>query len=624
MSGKSQTVLQLFEHRVANAGTRTALRHRVDERWLQTSWKEWWELSERVAAGLHRAGVEPGDRVLLLAETRFEWLVCDVAIMMLGAIGVPVHPSRTVHGVSQILSGATPRAAIVSNPEQLAKIVAHRDELCAAIWFDAEVVHGRRERGLSTHVHEVVATDDDWAISLDELSARGRRALADDASQVAMLRRRVTPQSVATVVHTSGTLGAPRGAMLSHRNLVAQVHALAELHLFGPDERQILFLPLAHMFARVLYLSAVAHGHEIAICDDLSRLLVDARDVRPTYFAGVPALFESLRRKLEREAAAQPLGDQIFRIQERVGATAAAADRGLRREAPSLLRAAGRGLLSKLRPDRARQVLGGSLRFAFCGGAPLRPQTAAFFDSFGVDVLEGYGLTETSALATLNVPGSWRHGSVGQVLPSVEVTIAEDDEILVRGPTVIEGYWNDQSATHDSLDADGWFSTGDLGRFDRQGFLFVTGRKKNVIVTSGGKTVAPDPIERAIEALPVVQTAIVFGDKRPFVVALVVLDEGACASWAAEHGIAPATVHHDPKFRSALTHAIAESNERGAGYAAVRRFAIIDTLQESAGEVTATGKVRRDVVGDNCAQLLDELYETGSDIKTAENRPLFF
>lgn len=605
------TILEVFESRVNQSSARPALRRRIESVWTSVSWKEWWEASERLAAGLIEVGVQAGDRVLLLSETRVEWVICDMAIQMLGGVTVPVYPSLGPVLVQHIALDSGAVAAIVSDPIQLDKLVEHRQTLSAlrsVFWIEREAVRAQADfRGrFGARIDEVLGDLDPWNRSLEQLAANGRRVLAADGSVVSRRRRHVRSEDVATIVYTSGTTGEPRGVILTQRNLVAQVLALADLQIFAEDDVQVLFLPLAHIFARVLYLAAVGYGIETAVPDDMRNLLADMQEVEPTFFAAVPQLFDQVRAKIERDGAHGPLGGQIFRVAGRLGTAADRAQQTLvpTRRADRI----GRTILDRIRPDRARQLFGGRVRFAISGGAPLSGETLDFFASFGLELLQGYGLTETTAVATLNVPADKRWGSVGRPLRGVDMTIDEDGEVLVRGDSVSAGYWHDDEATANSRDADGWYRTGDLGEFDRDGFLHITGRKKELIVTAGGKNVAPVPLEAALERIAVVERAVVFGDRRPFVVALLVLHDDAVSGWAAAHGIGRDEVTSHPEFVAALDVAIDAVNREAGGYAAVKRWGVVGPLSEAAGTLTATGKLRRTAIAELHAVALERLY----------------
>lgn len=615
----AETVLEVFENRVHDSSTRPALRRRVADLWRPLSWKEWWRSSERVAAGLIAAGVQPGDRVAILSRTRSEWPIADIGIMMAGATTVPVYPSLGPELVGWTMSNSGATAAIVSGPDQLDKLVEARasgalEDLEHVFWMDAEVVRatpdfrGRR----NIRMRDVLDADDEWNRSLEELAATGRRRLSERAQFVARRRRDVSADDLATIVYTSGTTGMPRGVMLTHRNLSAQIDALTRLKLFEPSDVQYLFLPLAHTFARVLYLVAIGYGMETILVDDVHRSLNEMQETEPTFFAAVPQIFEQVRSKLETEASRHGgVRKTMFETMEQIGREADRARHG------------GRGrLVGKLRdlvfrewsPGRVRSMFGGNVRFAISGGAALSADTSAFFGAFGLDVLEGYGLTETTAVATVNLPDDNRAGTVGRPTPGVDMTVDEDGEILIRGATVSPGYWRDEEATAASRDEDGWFRTGDLGAFDRDGFLTITGRKKELIVTAGGKNVAPVPIEASLETLPVIERAYVHGEGRPYLVALLSLRADAVSEWAERAGVDGERPQETEAFHEWLRDGIAGVNASSPGYAVVRKWALVEEpFSEASGEMTATGKLRRREVEANHAATIEALYRDRVD-----------
>jgi long-chain acyl-CoA synthetase len=612
----ADTVLEVFENRVHHSSTRPALRRRVGDLWQPLSWKEWWHASERVAAGLIDAGVGPGDRVAIISRTRSHWPIADIGIMMAGAVTVPVYPSLDEQMVGWIIANSGASTAIVSGPGQLDKLAGQRQEktkgLARAFWMDAESVRSEPDqRGRrSVRLQDVLDDDDPWNRSMEDLAARGRRRLSEDNQFVARRRRAVGADDLATIVYTSGTTGMPRGVMLTHRNLVAQIEAMRKLQLFEANDVQYLFLPLAHTFARVLYLCAIGYGLETALVDDPRKILWEMQQTRPTFFAAVPHVFEQVRSRLESQAARHGgVRKTLFETMEQIGREA---DRARREEGGKLVGRLRDLVFSEWSPGRVRSMFGGEVRFAISGGAPMSSDTSAFFGAFGLDVLEGYGLTETTAVATVNLPDDNRQGTVGRPTPGVDITIDEDGEVLIRGETVSPGYWRDEAATRASRDEEGWFRTGDLGAFDRDGFLSITGRKKELIVTSGGKNVAPSPIEASLETLPVVDRAYVHGDRRPFVVALLTLREDVVRDWAERAGVPVDDASSTEQFERWLTEQVATVNSSRPGYAVVRRWAVVDAFTEKAGELTATGKLRRQSISQTRSEALESLYRDQS------------
>jgi long-chain acyl-CoA synthetase len=611
----SDTILELFKRRVNEFGPRPALLNKHEGEWVEQSWKEWWEQSERIAAGLIDRGFEPGERVCILSDTRIEWVWIDMAIAMAGGVVVPIYPSNLPDQCSHIIGDSQARVAFVQDPSQLDKLVEVRDELPDleyVVYLDrAAVLPAPDAKGrCQVRLEEVIDPEDDWVESFDALVADGRRRVAEDHRVVADRRLQVEPGNLATIIYTSGTSGRPKGVEHTHASLVAEVDALTKLEILSADDRQLLFLPLAHIFAKMLFLTAIGTGIQTAFAEDLSKVIDNLQEVRPTFFAGVPRVFEKIHAQLlaERDRLAGP-DSTLFERAVRRGKKFSK----LKQQGKSL------GTLQNLEDklyrtlifDRIQELFGGNIRFLFCGGAPLHADLAEFFHAAGILILEGYGLTETAAVSCVNLPDDFRFGSVGKPLPQVDVTIGEDAEILVRGPSVMQRYHNLDAETDAALDDDGWFHTGDLGRFDRDGFLYVTGRKKDLLVTSGGKNVAPAPIEERLASGAFIKQAIVCGDARPFLTALITLDEAA-ETWAIQQGIPfekRADLGESRAVRDRIERDIAELNERLAHFETIRRFAILpEPLSVDGGELTPTGKVRRSAVIAKYGDRLDELY----------------
>lgn len=610
------TILELFKQRVNEFGPRTALLHKYDGVWEEQSWKEWWEQSERIAAGLIDLGIEPGDPVCVLSETRIEWVWIDMAVTMAGGVLVPIYPSSLPDQCAHIIEDTGANLAFVEDPSQLDKLARVRagggrpDRIIyleRAAVLPTEDWQGRRQ----VRLEEIGGSDDEWMESFDALVARGRRRVAEDHRFVADRRQSVDSADLATIIYTSGTAGTPKGVEHTHASLVAEVEALARLELLSPEDRQLLFLPLAHIFAKILFLAAIGTGIQTAFAESLPKVMANMREVRPTFFAAVPRVFEKIHAQLMSD------DHRLF------GPDGALFERAVRRGKQfSRRRRHGKsvGALARLEEkvygrlvfERIRELFGDNLRFVFCGGAPLQPELAEFFHAAGVLLLEGYGLTETAAVSTLNLPGDVRFGSVGKPLPGADVTIDEDDEILVRGPMLMRGYHNLDAQTDAALEAEqGWFHTGDLGRFDRDGFLYITGRKKHLIVTSGGKNLAPEPIESKLAQSPLIKQAVLVGDGRPFVAALLTLDEAA-ETWAIQQGIAfeeRADLGEHPALRERLAQELASVNETLPHFETVRQFAVLDEpLSVEDGGLTPTGKVRRAALVDRHRDLIDRLY----------------
>jgi long-chain acyl-CoA synthetase len=562
------------------------LRRRRGDTWQDVTCRELLDEVCAVARGLVAAGVGPGDRVGIMSRTRAEWTVADLATWFAGAVPVPVYETSSAEQVAWVLGDSGAVGCFVESRAHAETVGAVRDRLPG--------------------LREVWVLDDD---ALGDLTAAGTDV--DDAELVAR-RATLRADSLATLIYTSGTTGRPKGCMLTHGNLLAGTrNALAVLQeVFGADSSTLLFLPLAHVFARVIEVGCLASGVALAHAPDTTTLLTDLAASRPTFILSVPRVFEKVFNGAQAKARAESKG----RVFDQAAAHAIAYSQALDKAGgPGLPLRVQHALYDRFVFSRLREALGGRTRTAVSGGAPLGARLGHFFRGIGVTVLEGYGLTETTAAATLNTTEHQRVGSVGRPIPGCGVRIADDGEVLLKGPHVFVGYWHDDEATAAAFDADGWFRTGDLGALDDDGYLTITGRKKEIIVTSAGKNVAPAPLEDAIRAHPLVSQCVVVGDERPYVGALITLDAEALPGWlTAQHrspGTAAAELVDDSAVRAALSAAVDRANAAVSKAEAVKRFAVLPVdFTEAAGHLTPTLKLRRDVVLRDFAADVDALY----------------
>jgi long-chain acyl-CoA synthetase len=558
----------------AEAPDAIALSRREGPRWVGMTCRAFLEDVRSVARGLLAAGVGSGDRVALLCATRYEWTLVDYALWYVGAVTVPVYESASPEQVSWVLRDSGARAAVVGTPAQrsLVERVAAEDG-------------GRRL--LATWVVETGA--------VEELAAAGR--LVDDAVLEAR-RAAVTPDSLATLVYTSGTMGRPRGCMLTHGGFMVEAGAAVEEldALFsGEDPSTLLFLPLAHVLARVVQVGAVKARVRLGHSSEARSLLSDLESFRPTFLLGVPRVFEKVFNTASQRATA----DGRARAFDRSVRTAIAVSRARDDGRPGPLLRLRHRLAERLVYARVRESLGGRCRYAVSGGAPLGERLGHFYRGVGITVLEGYGLTETTAAVTLNRPDAVKIGTVGRPLQGVTVRVADDGELQVRGGQVFRGYWNDEKATADAFAPGGWLRTGDVGEIDDEGFVRVTGRKKEIIVTAGGKNVSPVVLEDGVRAHPLVSQCMVVGDGRPFVAALVTLDGEAADAWARAHGGRRplAELAGDPALRAEVQRAVDEANRAVSQAEAVRQFLVLPVdWTEEGGQLTPSLKLRRTVV----------------------------
>lgn len=539
-----------------------------------------------VARGLIGAGIASGDRVALMSKTRYEWTLLDYAIWSVGAVTVPVYETSSADQVAWILADSGAVASFVETTPH------------------AMAVAGIR--------HQLPALREVWQIDLDGIEEMIARGAAVDPTDVDQRRRKLGANDVATIIYTSGTTGRPKGCVLTHRNMYADIaNAIPGLrNLFNEGASTLLFLPLAHSFARLIQLGAVHTRATMTHAADPKNLVNDLKKVRPTFVLSVPRVFEKVYNTAKHRADSEGKA-AIFDRADRVAVEySEALDRP---GGPGLWLRARHALFDRLVYHKLRAALGGRCRTAISGGAPLGIRLAHFFRGVGVTVYEGYGLTETSPAAAANVESATRIGTVGRPLPGVAIRIADDGEILIKGDLVFQGYWNNPEQTAEALDADGWFRSGDLGNLDGDGYLTITGRKKEIIVTAGGKNVSPAVLEDQISAHPLVSQCLVIGDRRPFIAALVTIDEDAWPAWRSGAGHPQtATVtdlRDDPGLRTEVGRAIDEANRTVSSAESVKEFRILGRdFTESTGELTPSLKVKRSVVLTNYADEIARIY----------------
>ncbi|MDP8978025.1 MAG: AMP-dependent synthetase/ligase [Actinomycetota bacterium] len=550
-----------------------------DGDWAGQTWAELGERVRAVGAGLIAAGVEPGDRVVLLSGTRVEWTVSDLAVLAVGGVTVPLYDTNSVEQCEWVLRDSGARAAIVGTPEQAGRLEAGR--------------------GGQAGPHDVWVLDQG---GLDTLAQRG----ADRREEVKGRSEGLGGQDLASVIYTSGTTGRSRGCMLTHRNLVwtARQARLCISEVFGPDQSTLLFLPLAHVFARIIQFMCLENDTTIGYARSVESLSEDLNTFRPTFLLTVPRVLEKVFNAARRKAEGPKRRVFDFAV------SASQAWSGS--PAPPRRARLARGVADRLVYSRVREGLGGRVRYCISGGAPLSPYLAHFFAAARVQVLEGYGLTETTAPATVDRPGRHRVGSVGPPLPGVEVRIADDGEVLVRGGNVFHGYWRDEEATAEVLDAGGWFATGDLGDLDDEGALTITGRKKELLVTAAGKNVAPAILEERLKAHRLVSQAMCVGEGRPYVAALVTLDADEARAFAAERGLpwSMPELARSKEVDEEVGGGVEQANAAVSRAESIRRFAVLERdFDPERDEVTPTLKIRRHVVADHFAEQIERLYD---------------
>ena len=540
------------------------------------------------AKGLVASGINIGDRVAIMARTRYEWTILDFAIWFAGGCVVPIYETSSAEQVDWILTDSGSVALIVETP-------SHK-ELVTPI--------------LPGHTHTVWTMTDDILATLHKAGAH----ISDE--EIDRRRNALLPETLATLIYTSGTTGKPKGVQLTHSNFLAEcgnvVQGASDLFL-KPNGSTLLFLPVAHVFGRMVQIGAITAGLHLAHCSDpVGRLQADLASFKPTFVLAVPRIFEKIYNGAEAKAVAAGKG-KIFK---KAAAVAIEYSESLDKKGFNPLLNLKHALFDKLVFSKIRLAMGGSVEAAISGGAPLGARLGHFYRGAGITVLEGYGLTETTAGATLNLTESIRIGSVGKPIPGTSIKIAEDGEVLIKGPIVMRGYWQNDEANKETFSEDGWFKSGDLGKLDDDGYLFIVGRKKELIVTAGGKNVAPAVLEDRLRAHPLVSQCMVVGDNQPFIAALVTIDQDSLKGWIAankKEGATLATLTHDPDLIAVIQTAVDDANKAVSKAESIRKFVILPTdFTIAGGHLTAKLSVKRHVVSAEFAREIAELYSKDS------------
>jgi long-chain acyl-CoA synthetase len=566
------------------------LKRKVNGAWTPVTWREFAGQVRGIAAGLIAAGVQPGDRVALMSRTRFEWTLMDYAILTAGAITVPVYPTSSLQQLEWILSDSGAVAIVVETGDHAEMVATARAGL-----------------PMLAHVWQI---DGSQSGGLPDIMARGALVTPE---QVEERRRTRGAGDLAEIIYTSGTTGRPKGCMLSHGNIVSNVRNSMKNdgyeRVFTPDKSTLLFLPLAHSYAQLIQYGAI-HARTVLGLADIAEAVAELPAFKPTVVLSVPRLWEKVYNSAKHKAVAEGHG-KIF---ERAEATAIAYSQALDAGGPGLMFRLEHALFDRLVYRKLRAALGGDVETSVSGAAPLGTRLGHFFRGCGINILEGYGLTETSPVTNSNTPDAQKIGTVGRPIPSCTIRIAPDGEILAKGDMVFQGYWNNEAATKEMIDEDGWLHTGDIGVLDDEGFLTITGRKKDLIITAAGKNVAPAVLEDRLRAHWLVSQCIVVGDARPFIAALVAGDPEAFAQWKADNGkpemATIAELRDDPALLAEIQAAVDDANKAVSHAEAIKKFAILEAdFTEADGQLTPTMKVRRYVVMEQYAAQIAALYE---------------
>ncbi len=598
VDGRPASMARMILDRVAATPDREAFSHPVGERWESLSWRQVGDRVRAIAAGLLALGIRPEDRVAITAATRLEWVLADFGILCAGAATTTVYPATPADDVAFILRDSGTRIVFAENDEQIAKLREHRTDLpdlVKVVTFDG-------------------TADGGWIIALSELEQLGRDQLVAQPAAVDDAVAKVGPESLATLIYTSGTTGRPKGVRLVHDNWTYEGRAIEALEILGPDDVQYLWLPLAHSFGKVLLSAQLAIGFATAVDGRIPNLVDNLAVVRPTFMAGAPRIFEKVQHRVTAMAGSG-VRRRIFDWAVRVGHRVAEL-RGAGGEPSGLLKVQ-HELADRLVFSKLRQRFGGRVRFFVSGSAALSSEVSRFFHAADVLILEGYGLTETSAASFVNRPDRFRFGSVGLPLPGTQVRIADGGEVLLRGPGVMRGYHNLPEATAETLTGDGWLRTGDVGELDGDGFLRITDRMKDLIKTSGGKFVAPQSIEILFKAVcPYASEIVVYGEGHPYCTALVALDPEAIVPWSRANGLGHlsfADLAAHQQVRALVAGYLEETNSRLPRWETIKRFAILSReLTVEDGDLTPSLKLKRRAVAAKHRDLLEALYDDAS------------
>jgi len=563
---------------------RVALRRHNGSAWEDVTAAQFRAQVEALAKGLLATGIQHGDRIAIMSATRYEWTLADYATWWVGATAVPIYETSSAEQVEWILSDAE----------------------CVGVFLEAD-----RHRKVFEEVSDKVPTQHVWLFddgALDGLTEAGKDV---DDEQLAARRAAVGPKDIATIIYTSGTTGRPKGCVLTHSNLRFEVDNVVGSmpDLFAAHGSTLLFIPLAHVFGRVIQIGCIESGTVLGHTADVKNIVEHLGHFQPNFLLSVPRVFEKVFNSAQMKATAEGKG-RIFNM---AADTAIAYSKSLDTGGPDLLLRLKYAVFNKLVFGKLRAALGGKVEYAVSGGAPLGARLGHFFRGIGVTILEGYGLTETAAASTINLPDAIRIGTVGRPIPGAAVRIAEDGEILLKGGQIFEGYWKNEKATNEVLEKDGWFHSGDIGELDADGFLKITGRKKELIVTAGGKNVAPAVLEDRLRANWLVSQCMVVGDNKPFIAALVTLDVEALPAWL-EHNDRPADtplaeLASDPAIIAEVKSAVDDANKAVSQAEAIKKFEILEVdWTEEGGQLTPSMKLKRNVVMAEFSERVDALY----------------
>lgn len=595
-----ETITEMFEKifEKYSSSSKPVLMHKLEGKYVDIKYKELENASKDLALGLRKLGVNKDDHIAIISENRPEWVMSDIAIHLLGAVDIPIYPTLTAKQIEFIFNDSGVKIAIVSNQFQFNKVKKIIDEVKSL-----KYVIVINEKGVDL---------DDQILSFEKVKMLGREYGISSIEFFKKNKTQIKPSDLLTIIYTSGTTGNPKGVMLTHSNLVSNIKSSASVIPISDEDVLLSFLPLCHSFERMAgYYTAMSCGATIAYAESVETVRDNLVEVRPTVMTSVPRLFERIYNRILKQIESAPAARRkIFQWAVNTGRKYALAKK--HHTIPATL-ALQHKIADKLVYSKLRAATGGRIRFFVSGGAALGREYGEFFEAVGLQIIEGYGLTESSPVISTNRLDDYKFGTVGKPIPGVEVKIAEDGEILARGPNIMKGYWNNRKATEEAIDKDGWLHTGDIGVFDSEGFLIITDRKKHMFVSSGGKNIYPQPIEGMFLQSKYIDQFVLIGDRRMFLSALIVPDFDAIKEYADRNKI-PYKDEDDlvskQEIYDIIDKEVATIQKDLANYERVRKFVLLSRpLSIESGEITPTLKVRRKVIEEKYKNLIEEMYK---------------
>ncbi len=593
-----KTVVHCLFGNVKDAPDGIAYMFKREGKWVKVTWKEAADIVLNVAYALYSLDIKKGNKVAIIAQTRFEWIMSDFGIMTIGAITVPVYPTLLPHNIEYIINHSDSIIVFAENREQVEKLYKIRDKLYSI-------------KKVIVYDYEESMKEDKWLMQWEELLKIGEEEKNKNPELYKEWLDKITEEDIATIIYTSGTTGLPKGAMIMHRNIMSNARDVGNILEHEEGEVTIGYLPVSHAYERINVFGAVAQRLIYGVAESLDKVGENLRDIKPTLLPGVPRVYEKLYMRINQMIEeSSPLKKKIFNWAKKVGERWVEYEE--RKKNPPLSLKIQYKIAEKLVFDKLKEAVGGRLKFGITAAAPLSPEIIKFFKSLGIPLFEGYGMTECMAPATMNTPNNYKIGTVGKPLPSVEIKIAEDGEILMRGPNVFAGYYKNGEETKKTIDEEGWLHSGDLGEVDEDGYLKITGRKKELIITAGGKNISPQEIENVFGRCKYISHIVPYGDQKKFLTAVISPNQEELENWAKEKELTYSSLKEltqMPEVIEFYNELVEKYNEYLPSYETIKYFILADhEFSIETGEITPTLKVKKNVVVSKYQDQLEALY----------------